>query len=52
MGNIGMTNLLVVYNRFIPTGVGNMATVEVDSIVYAVHPHRCGEHEVREAVVE
>ncbi len=30
--------------RFIPTGVGNTATIYDELYKYAVHPHGCGEH--------
>ena len=32
--------------RFIPTGVGNTQITKSSNRVYAVHPHRCGEHKL------
>ena len=32
------------YMRFIPTGAGNTAITRKDKVLYAVHPHGCGEH--------
>ena len=35
-----------VHDRFIPTRVGNTASLKRLRGVYAVHPHACGEHQV------
>ena len=35
---------VVVYNRFIPTGVGNISSPGRCQAITTVHPHGCGEH--------
>ena len=32
------------FNRFIPTSAGNIASQLSDTVMDAVHPHECGEH--------
>ena len=37
-------------SRFIPTPVGNMASISLLSSIMPVHPHACGEHKLSTAV--
>ena len=45
-GTLQCKELGLIYQRFIPTLVGNTNTLAHCCFMFAVHPHACGEHKI------